>query len=273
MRIRQILLSVVVLAPILSTGISSAAQADSSDNTSQSTPTQGLFKPIVIDFEEFAAGTFIAGDEWAQYGVNIGLESKNKRKGNKNQNLPLRLFDSNCRPKGITDPSLQSLPICTGDDGDLATGDYFGSKAQGNVLIIQEDNSKPRNRDDLGEPDDDAKGGTITFKFDQVVQYISIGFLDFDERGKGEFRFYTEADDKNAALKLSIKDVEAINPAFSGDNSVRLFENVFEGVEVAFKRLEIQYPGSGAITHLCFSPEIAPGGSHNWADSADSCRW
>ncbi|NEQ43285.1 MAG: hypothetical protein F6K00_06885 [Leptolyngbya sp. SIOISBB] len=276
MRFPLILLKAVILAPILSTGYLSAAQANSANNNgSQSTSGPGLFKPIVIDFEDFDAGTFITGDEWADLegGLNISVESNRKQKADSTKDLPLRLYDTNCRPAGITDPSFQSLPICSGGDGDLATGDYFGSKEQGNVLIIQEDNSKRRNRDNLGAPDDERKGGTITFRFNQAIQYISLGFLDFDEHAKGEFRFYSKADDTTAALNLSIKDVQAINPAFSGDNSLRLFENVQEGMEVAFERLEVEFPGSGAITHLCFSPEIAPGGSHNWADEADSCRW
>ena len=266
MRFPLILLNAAILAPILSTGYSFAAQANSNED---------LFKPIVIDFEDFDAGTFITGDEWSglEGGLNISVESNRKRRADKSSDLPLRLYDTNCRPAGITDPSFQSLPICSGDDGDLATGDYFGSKEQGNVLIIQEDNSRRKNRDDLGEADDERKGGTITFTFDRAIQYISLGFLDFDEHAKGEFRFYSDAEDTTAALKLNIKDVQAINPAFSGDNSVRLFENIKEGMEVTFERLEVEFPGSGAITHLCFSPEVAPGGSHNWADEADSCRW
>jgi hypothetical protein len=267
MRILPTLFHAVVFVPLLSMGYSLTAQAN---------PTQSLFKPFVVDFEELDPGTYITGDEWAapdKGGLTIEVESNRKRKNDRTSDLPLRLYDTDCRPAGITDPSFQSLPVCSGDDGDLATGDYFGSKSQGNVLIIQEDNSQRRNRDDLGAADDDARGGTITFKFQQAIQYISLGFLDFDERGKGEFRFYRDEDDTEAALKLNIKDVQAINPAFTGDNSVRLFENVFEGVEVGFERLEIEYPGSGAITHLCFSPEVAPGGSQNWADEAESCRW
>ena len=277
MRIFPILFKVAMLAPVLSVGYALTAHAGS---------TQNLFKPIVIDFEKFEAGTFITGDEWAEYGVDIKYKTNNKLKQDGKSNLPLRLYDSNCRPQEIPIESLQSgdplrsLDPCTGDDGDLATGEHFGSKAQGNVLIIQEDNSKSGNRDDLedlGEADDDKGGGTITFNFDRLIRYVSVGFLDFDESGRkanrATFRFDIKEDRNDTPLQFKIKDVEAVDPNFTGDNSLRLFENVVDQEPVPFNRLRIKIPGSGAITHLCFSPEVAPGGSHNWADEADSCYW
>ena len=103
---------------------------------------------VTIDFEEFEAGTYITGDEWQDYGLTLSVESNRRRKDGSRDSLPLRLFNSSCLGSS-----------CTGGDDDLATGDFFGSEDQGNVLIIQEDNSRRRNRNDLGAPDDDARGG------------------------------------------------------------------------------------------------------------------
>ncbi|MEM1309945.1 MAG: hypothetical protein AAGF98_10755 [Cyanobacteria bacterium P01_H01_bin.153] len=279
MRIYLILLSALLLAPLGAVGSASPVQANSSsDNDSQAT-NEPLLKPVFIDFETMlvngvestlTAGSYITGDEWAGYGVTITAESNRKRKLDGETLLPLRLFDSDCRPKGVTDPTYQALPICSGGDHDLATGDYFGTESQGNVLIIQEDNSKKRDRDNLGTPDDDARGGKMIFDFVNAVTDITLGFLDFDDRDRGEgyIKLFTDADDENPVI-FNLSDIPILNAQFQGDNSMR----IIQGGEIAFKRMEVEYPGSGAITHLCYVPEVAPGGSKNWADSPESCRW
>ncbi|MEB3211665.1 MAG: phytase, partial [Leptolyngbyaceae bacterium] len=58
----------------------------------------------------------------------------------------------------------------TGGDRDLA------ADGLGNVLIISEDG-------DASDPDDNAKGGTLSFTFDDLVGTISVGVLDNEEKG------------------------------------------------------------------------------------------
>ena len=262
MRIFFVLMSAIALSPTLVMANSPSASAGQlgGSATSSASVTEPLFESFMIDFDDFAAGTYIVGDEWAQYGVNISVDSNRNLKGDKQASRPLRLFDSNC--------STQGSNQCSGGDDDLATGDAFGTEEQGNVLIIQEDNSKRQDRSNLGNPDDDARGGTITFHFEQAIKDLKLGFLDFDDRDRGEgfIRFYTGIDDTEAAMTFNLSSVEAlVNPGFTGDNSLRIFASL----DMAIQRLEVEYPGSGAITHLEYS-QIAPGGSRNWGDSKDS---
>ncbi|MEM6436699.1 MAG: hypothetical protein AAF773_23030 [Cyanobacteria bacterium P01_D01_bin.115] len=235
MRIFFVLMSAIALSPTLMIGNSPSASAGQlgGSATSSSSATEPLFESFTINFDDFAAGTYIVGDEWADYGVNISVDSNRNLKGDKQASLPLRLFDSNCRSQGSSD---KSLPKCSGGDHDLATGDAFGTEAQGNVLIIQEDNSKRKDRSNLGNPDDDARGGTITFHFEQAIKDLKLGFLDFDDRDRGEgfIRFYAGADDTEAAMTFNLSSVEAlVNPGFTGDNSLRIFASL----DMAIQRL------------------------------------
>ncbi|MDA0269380.1 MAG: hypothetical protein O3A14_21090 [Cyanobacteria bacterium] len=175
MRNSWFLLSAVVLSPAIAFGQPLTAhgiQLVSGPGT----------QTVTIDFEELVAGAYITGNEWAEYGLNISVKS-NRQRRNGSGDLPLRLFDSDCVAQ-VT--SGNPLPKCTGGDNDLATGSAFGTDPQGNVLIIQEDNSNRRDRDNLGAPDDDVYGGIITFLFDQAVSLNSFGFLDFDDKDRGE---------------------------------------------------------------------------------------
>lgn len=231
--------------------------------------------PVLIDFDGpgFEAGDFIEGDEWVNSGVTLSVESNRQRRDGTGD-LPLRLFNSDCVARTTWN---NPLPKCTGGDTDLATGAAFGTAPEGNVLIIQEDNShRRRNRDKdgdekLGVADDDARGGRITFTFRRAVEVLSLGMLDFDDqdRGEGFVRAYTNAEDTTAALALKLSDIVPTNEKFLGDNSLRKLDGFGSAM---FQKLVVEYPGSGAITHLEFQ-EVAPGGSRNWLEQEDSHRW
>jgi hypothetical protein len=270
MRISLLLLSVLTLVPVGVAGRPLQAHANAFTNNTQQ---ENLLQPIVIDFDEFAAGYYLRGDEWAEYGLSISVNSNRQRKDGSGD-LPLRLYNSDCekRPKRGS-----SLPKCEGGDSDLATGAAYGTDPQGNVLIIQEDNSKRKNRNDLGDPDDDARGGTISFNFAKAVSLFSFGFLDFDDkdRGEGYLRVYTGKDDTEAAITFNLSDTSyLVNPDYEGDNSLRIFQGFGDSL---FHRIEVEYPGSGAVTQLEFqvAPEttVAPGGSANWLEDPESRYW
>jgi hypothetical protein len=112
----------------------------------------------------------------------------------------------------------------TGGDSDL------GYSAQGNILIISEDN-------DASDPDDEAHGGTITFEFDEVSDVTSLTVLDVEEEG--------------GAVDLYDIEGELINsvaiPA-AGDNSSQELEINTGGVAT----MEVTLSGSGAVDDLCF---------------------
>lgn len=114
----------------------------------------------------------------------------------------------------------------TGEDLDLSATDL------GNVLIISEDG-------DTADPDDNAVGGTISLKFDDLVTVDSIGLLDIDEPGSS-ITFYDENSDP-------IKTVEIEN---AGDNSFQEID--FSVSNVA--SLDIDLAGSGAVTGIDFNP-------------------
>ncbi|NJN21028.1 MAG: hypothetical protein HC812_07355 [Leptolyngbya sp. RL_3_1] len=261
MRNSWFLLSAAVLVPVIALGPSMDAHA-------VNLALGAGVRTVTIDFEELAAGTYLTGNEWADYGVKITVAS-NRQRRNGSGDLPLRLFDSDCVAR-VT--SGNPLPKCTGGDNDLATGSAFGTAPQGNVLIIQEDNSRSSNRDDLGAPDDDVHGGLITFWFDQAVSIGSFGFLDFDDRDRGEgyIYAYTGADDTEAAVTFNLSDLSyLVNMDFTGDNSLREFDGFGEAT---YSRLEVKYPGSGAITHLQYTQEVAPGGS-DWSGDPETRFW
>ena len=139
----------------------------------QTTPSR---ETIVFDFETDASGSQlqagdIIDDDYAGLGLTI---SANQRRSKTDLAM---IFDSN-------NP--------TGGDDDL---DYSGSDDnRGNILIISEDG-------DQSDPDDSAKGGRITFNFDEPVDLKSVIALDA-ERG-GVFKAFD--DEGNLIGKVRFK--------------------------------------------------------------------
>jgi len=151
----------------------------------------------------------------------------------------------------------------TGNDADLGTpnesfggpgigkggteGSLFANKHQhANVLIVSED-------EDATDPDDNHKGGIISFTFGNPVTLETVGFLD---NGEG-VKFYIETSDGDSTSWYN---------GNGGDNS---YEDVQIGKpSVVF--LEITFHGSGAIANLAFSPTVSPFCSRESLVSFDS---
>ncbi|MEB3213404.1 MAG: glycerophosphodiester phosphodiesterase family protein, partial [Leptolyngbyaceae bacterium] len=113
----------------------------------------------------------------------------------------------------------------TGGDDDLA------SDTLGNVLIISEDG-------DSTDPDDDAKGGTIQFVWDEVVNISSVGLLDIEESG-GSIKLYG-ADNQMLGM------VDTSNATDDGGTATI-------GVGISdVMRMDVEMTRSGAITHVNF---------------------
>ena len=160
----------------------------------------------VIDFDGFAAGTVI-DDEYASLGVNISAT------GGSNQAM---IFDS-------ANP--------TGGDNDLRTpgNGINNTTPQGNILIISEDG-------DSSDPDDNARGGTITFDFDDGVNINSLSFVDIEENGGKVFT----TDANGNVTTTAIPGV--------GDNSFQTLSINDDDVV----KLEVDLTGSGSISSLDF---------------------
>ncbi|NJN76599.1 MAG: hypothetical protein HC796_10975 [Synechococcaceae cyanobacterium RL_1_2] len=163
-----------------------------------------------IDFDKdsqgntLAAGTII-DDEYKGWGVTI---STNKPYGT-------MIFDS-------ANP--------TGGDYDLAT------TSEKNILIISEDG-------DRNDPDDEACGGSIIFKFDDAVEIKSIGLVDIEESGG---KIYTTDKDGN---------VKVTNIPGVGNNSLQTL-TIDDGDVV---KVEVVLKGSGAISGLNFNRVLEGG--------------
>ena len=104
----------------------------------------------------------------------------------------------------------------------------------GKILIISEDANS-------ANPDDNAGGGTLIFTFDQPVNVYQVQILDIDE---GTPATLTAFDAGNHVIG-------AVGMANSlGDNS---FQTVTLGAS-GVRRLEIHFPGSGAVGGIVFCP-------------------
>ncbi|NJN72124.1 MAG: hypothetical protein HC799_04555 [Limnothrix sp. RL_2_0] len=121
----------------------------------------------------------------------------------------------------------------TGGDGDLAT------QSEGNILIISEDG-------DSSDPDDNASGGQLIFKFDKAVDIKNINFVDIEETGGKVFT--TDVDGNVTVTNIPAPGDGTLQTLAINDDSV---------VEIVVK-----LKGSGAVSGLAFDSfetDITPG--------------
>ena len=121
----------------------------------------------------------------------------------------------------------------TGNDNDL--GPF--SPGLGQVLIIE----GPDNG--LGLPDDDLLGGTITFDFDRVVNFLSFDFIDMESPN-------------NELLLSASNGFSLVNGAglSVGDSQFDTF--LANGQLDGITSITFEFEGSGAIDN--FSVEVVP---------------
>ena len=99
------------------------------------------------------------------------------------------------------------------------------------ALVIQESNKE--------RPDDNWKGGTIRFEFQEPVLFSDIGVMDIDEVDQ-RIRFFFSNGSKKTYTYRGL-----------GSNSVqRVIANQYDVV-----RVDVIFPSSGAITEINFCPE------------------
>ncbi|MEM9216520.1 MAG: hypothetical protein AAGD25_19500 [Cyanobacteria bacterium P01_F01_bin.150] len=159
-----------------------------------------VLESVNFDGADLSAGTIIT-DQFADVGLTVSTSSRHGA----------MLFDTN-------NP--------TGGDRDLSASDLD------NVLIISEDG-------DTTDPDDNAKGGTFTFEWDELVGVHQVGLLDIDKPGSSITFF-----DANA------HEIETIVIPDLGNNSYQELE-----VDVAnVARMDITLVSSGAVTNVDFIP-------------------
>lgn len=161
---------------------------------------------ITIDFEQDSSGNALDA------GTIIDIDDSNKQHLEVNpwsgvqidkvgsNGKGVTLFNSSCNPfeiegstsnknnyssydalnSGISDGCNQKIGSNTFGDEDQATGGNLGTRARGNILIVQE-NDRTNNQGLFEAPDDQGDGGKIKFTFDEDVALGNIEFLDFDK--------------------------------------------------------------------------------------------
>ncbi len=158
-----------------------------------------------VDFEGLSSGD-VVDDQFA--GVSISAQRAGDSDSSENDAM---IFDSN-------NP--------TGGDHDL---EFDG---QDNILIISEDN-------DSDDADDNARGGTITFDFDDPSDVVSINFLDIEERGGT-----VDLLDDNGDL------IRSLDIPTTGDGGSQELAIDTDGVST----MNVNFVGSGAVDDLCYIP-------------------
>ena len=114
----------------------------------------------------------------------------------------------------------------TGGDHDLAGGD-------GNVLIVSEDN-------DSSDPDDNAKGGKVTFDFAVPVTLHAIDVIDTEEGGTITL-FDAEGGALGAFDLPRLRDGEVATLDLGGTSGVA--------------QMVVELNGSGAIDNICYDKD------------------
>ena len=222
-------------------------------STLTTAPTQAA--TYHLDFDEiyvdgFAQGNEVSNskfgisDQWSDWGVTLSATNK---QGTSDE--PLLLFDSN--PNSYT-----------GGDWDLQSGEEWGTAIQNNVLIIHEDGFRNNGKVKAWkDPDDEAQGGIISFNFAELVDLNSISLLDVDDFGdRGEyieFEAYDAAGNQigntaqfNEAAVADPNQVTNLSSTeLTGNNSLYEFALSYNNVA----RLDVMYPGSGAIAGVKWS--------------------
>lgn len=189
---------------------------------------------VVIDFEADAVGASLAvgdviDDEYAAYGLTVTTDNPS--------NQPAMIFDSSNPTGGDYDlgtPNVDFGGPGVGSGGSSGTAGE-NSRALDNILIISEDG-------DSGDPDDDARGGSISFLFDAPRFVDSVDILDVDSNEPGST---IEAYDANGVLLAS-------SPILNLSN------NSFQSVAIdtpGVSELRVNFVSSGAVAELVLGGE------------------
>jgi hypothetical protein len=182
------------------------------------------------DGEELSGGAYVSKEWWSDYGVSISASGGYR-------DVP-RLFDtSDIGERPNTDPNLGSPnESCSPSGPGVGDGGKVGKPGencvpQGNVLIIQESNTE--------QPDDNERGGMITFDFASMVDTMyAIGLMDIDEEGTTIMVTYED--------ESGMEQTKTIDVPVYGGNSVQTVRIDLDNVS----QLKANLSGSGAVTYL-----------------------
>jgi hypothetical protein len=120
----------------------------------------------IVDFSAFKAGDVVTS-----LGAGITVAAANEN----NDAVAAMIFNTAIPTGGDTDLGTPNQSFGGPGIGNAGKKNklFANSAAKGNALIITEDG-------DASDPDDNGKGGTITFTFAKPIYVDSIGLLDND---------------------------------------------------------------------------------------------
>ncbi|MEM1237025.1 MAG: VPLPA-CTERM sorting domain-containing protein [Pseudomonadota bacterium] len=179
-----------------------------------------------LNFDDLSNGDFILNGAFNIDGITGTITTNNFR--NNGPNIA-QIYDTT--QSGGSDPDLES-PTNVDDDSV-----YEG----GNVIIVAENTDGLRPDLQGTDPDDEARGGTITFLFDNYVVFKGITLLDAEENGN---EIDVEVDG----------GVSVLADIVTGDHKWESF--VFDGYKT--KEIKVTLGGSGAFDALHLAPVPLP---------------
>ena len=206
---------------------------------------------VILDFEDFTGTNFEHGTVGnTQYdSAEFGFATISANNTGGGPNLAVT-FDSGLT--GTRDSDLEAglsgfTHVLDGDPGNL------GSIKPGNILIIQENSTGCIDgKCDLPDDEGSQNAGSLTIKFKQAVDLLSLDFFDIETNENNgnagsEIYFLDEFDVRLAG--------NVYTPNTNGDNKWdRLF---FAGITGVYG-IEVNLIGSGAIDNLVYSVVPVP---------------
>jgi hypothetical protein len=188
----------------------------------------GAAQAATFNFDSFASNVVVNS-----FDLGGGFSGSLSVTNNDNPtNLPseARTFDATLT--GTADPDLENPFENSDNPGEL--------RRFGKVLIIQELSSRTNT-----SPDDERRGGTITFNLDNAINLTGLTFLDGEE-GASVF----------AGMTASGTAIGVFDGA--SDNQYTTID--FSGAAVGISAFTIEFNGSGALAEIFAS---VPGGPTN----------
>ena len=175
----------------------------------------------------------------------------------------------NKRTKNEAKLNLYNTDIYGGRDDDLETGSTWGTLAQGNALIIQEEDGKSFSNG-VYTADDEASGGNVKFDFAEAVTFNSFSLLDIDDNGGG-IGVVGFGENGDTVLDIDVDALIAKHKNENGSGSSAQGKSVtlngvtltqmgnkqgdnslfkFDLDDTHLSRIRFDYPGSGAIAGM-----------------------
>lgn len=227
---------------------------------------------VTIDFGDLPAGSFVTDQYKLTKGVTIRAETKSG--GAKTATI----FNSNPPNPSPADPDLHSPMI----------GGNLVNQSLGHILIIAENTVDSDGNGLIDSPDDEARGGSLFFTFDQRITEFGFWVADIDSSQGEVSGSYFATVYSNGTAYASVNFDEFIDPtspfyisdvAFDGDRTANdlgtlTADDLWTHARLnsslprlhSFDAVEIRFHSSAGIPQISFTVVPLPAGA--WAGLA-----